>query len=132
MMSLFAHPVEPPAAFDYRSADPAFSVWGWELGVDANRAMEFLDIEDASRGGLVLTGSGATSVVTAPLFGAGERVRVADDAGRSSLVAADEEGRLHFSVDLGPAHDVQQYRPGARALEAGGGYFRTRRITFRP
>jgi hypothetical protein len=47
-----------------------------------------------------------------------------------SPVTADAEGRLTFTVDLGPAHTAQQYTPAARALEAAGGYWTSRVVRF--
>jgi hypothetical protein len=67
---LMAHALgsPPPVTFDYRRADPEFSVWGWTFEADANRATESLDIRDASKAGLALTGSGTETVTTAGYF----------------------------------------------------------------
>lgn len=112
-----------PAEFDYRRADPEFSVWGWRFAADPDRAPEFLEIEDASRAGLTLTGSGTETVTTAPYFQPGQRVRTGGEA-----LEADGGGRLTLSVDLGPPHDMQQYRPGAPGPDA----FMTRRVDLDP
>jgi S-formylglutathione hydrolase FrmB len=128
MMSAFAHRAEP-GPFDYRRADPQFTVWGWDLHADPGRAAEFLDIQNASCAGLTLRGSGAETVTTAPCFIPGERVSL-DAGNRGRVLRADGSGRLTFGVDLGPAHTFQQYTAAERMAEvaAGSGYWRTTRV----
>lgn len=111
----------PPDAFDYRSAEPRFSVYGWTFTADPRRAQEFLDLLGVSPTGLRVRGSGLLSVTTAPVFVPGATYRVGDRP-----VVADGEGRLQFTVDLGPPHAHQQYTPGGRAAEVvgGDGYWR--------
>ena len=132
IMDAFAHPAALPDAFDYRSADPTFSVWDWTFGADPGRAREFMDVRDASEDGFEVSGSGATSVQTPPLFSPRQHVLVTDDGGGSKLAIADPRGRLTLTVDLGPPHTDQQYTPAAMALEAQPGYFTTRRVSFTP
>jgi len=115
----------PPAAFDYRAVESSFSVWDWTFAADAARATEFLDIADASCRGLGLTGSGLTKVTTARCFRPRSRVLV-----NGSPVRADASGRITFTVDLGPAHQFQQFTPAARTLEAAGGYWTSTTVTF--
>ncbi|MEC3919359.1 alpha/beta hydrolase [Nocardia sp. CDC160] len=98
-----------PATFDYRRVDPEFSVWGWDFAADPQRAAEFLDIRSASRSGLTLTGSGTETVTTAGYYPPGASVRI-DDGTQVREIVSDASGRLTFTVDLGPAHTVQQYR----------------------
>jgi S-formylglutathione hydrolase FrmB len=119
-----------PTAFDHRRAAPNFAVWGWTFTADPRRAPEFLDVADASCAGLGLTGSGTTTVTTASCFPPGETVALTGAVEPDA--AADEGGRITFQVDLGPAHQFQQYTPPARALEATGGYLVSRAIFFRP
>jgi S-formylglutathione hydrolase FrmB len=116
---------QPPASFDYRAADATFSVWDWTFVADPGRAPEFLDVADASCDGLGLTGSGTTTVTTASCFEAGETVLANGEA-----VTADDAGRITFTVDLGPAHEHQQYTPAARALGTAGGYWTSRTTIF--
>ncbi len=117
-----------PASFDYRSADPAFSVWDWTFRTDPARAPEFLDVTDASASGLTLTGSGVTTVTTAPTFGASQEVRLSN----GQVVLADESGRITFTIDLGVPHQHQQYTALARAAEAlaAGRYWTTGTISW--
>jgi diacylglycerol O-acyltransferase / trehalose O-mycolyltransferase / mycolyltransferase Ag85 len=123
MLDAFGTP--PPHEFDFRSADQKFSVWDWTFETDPARAAEFLDVADASCGGLGLTGSGTTTVTTASCFEAGEAVLVDGET-----INADDAGRMTFTVDLGPAHEHQQYTPAARALEIAGSYWTAKTVTF--
>lgn len=127
MTTAFGEPA--PGAFGYRRAEPTVSVWGWTFRADPNRAAEFLDIRDASRASLTLTGSGLTAITTAAVFRPNQRVLVSDGT-RSRLVTAGRDGRLTVTVDLGPAHTVQQYSVGNETAESSPGYFTTRTITF--
>jgi S-formylglutathione hydrolase FrmB len=125
MMEVFAHPTPRPAAFDHRGAHPAFSAWGWDFRADPARATEFLAVTQASAAGLTLTGSGLTQVVTAPLFHPMERVGV-----DGQELRADQDGRLHVAVDLGPPHQDAMFTPAARAQEQTPGYVTTRTVRF--
>jgi S-formylglutathione hydrolase FrmB len=118
-----------PDAFDYRRADPKFSVWGWDFEADPSRATEFLDVADASCNGVGVTGSGMTTITTAPCFAPGEAVALHRAVEPSAT--ADDQGRITFTVDLGPPHTEQQYTPLARILEAAGGYFRSYAVAMR-
>lgn len=115
-----------PGSFDYRRVDPEFAVWGWTFRADPGRAAEFLDVRDASRAGVTLTGSGLQTVTTAGSFTPGRTVRV--DGATSATAVADSAGRITVQVDLGPPHTGQQYRdPVAEGAE---GYFTTRTVRF--
>ncbi len=118
-----------PTAFDYRSAEPTFDVWGWRFRAQAERAPEFLDVASASQRGVSITGSGLTSISTDAVFPPRQRVSIEGAVERS--VAADSQGRLDFHVDLGAPHRDQQYTLIARAKEARGGYFVSRTVAFR-
>jgi S-formylglutathione hydrolase FrmB len=126
MLAAFGAP--PPESFDYRTADPAFSVWKWTFEADPSRAAEFLDVADASPSGVGLTGSGLTTVTTASYFVSGQTVAL-NGASEPSAIA-DSAGRITFHVDLGSPHDQQQYTAPARVLEAAGGYFTSRTVRF--
>jgi hypothetical protein len=132
MMSVFNHPSPTPAQFDYRTADPAFSVWGWTFKADPRRAAEFLDITGASADGLTLTGSGTTTVQTAAVYDPGQPVHVSNSDGTTRVLTADGTGRLAFTVSLGPPHTAQQYTAREAALAKRPGYFTTRTITLQP
>ncbi|MFC9993886.1 alpha/beta hydrolase [Nocardia sp. NPDC127526] len=115
-----------PETFDYRRADAEFSVRGWTFTADPDRAAEFLDIRSASRTGLTLTGSGLQSVITPGNYRPGAALRV-DDGASVREVVADARGRLTFTVDLGPAHRLQQFVWGSDPQNAPN-YFVTKTI----
>lgn len=117
-----------PSTFDYRAVSPAFSVWGWSFAADAARAPEFLDVRGASCAGATLTGSGTETVTTDACFTPGATVALT--GATTSVATADGSGRVTFSVDLGPAHTLQQYTAAERALDPVPGYFVTRSVTF--
>lgn len=83
-------PVRAPASFDYRSARPAFSAWGWSFRVQRD-VKEFMVLTDVSKHGLSATGSGTLDVVT--------------------------PGGRRFKVDLGPSHTAQQSDFGPDATD---------------
>jgi S-formylglutathione hydrolase FrmB len=105
---VLADPPRPPRTFGYRSIEPRFHVWGWRIAADPARALEFLELRDAGRGGVTLVGSGTTRVRTPRFFRGVKAVRVGD-----RVLRPGRRGRLRFTVDLGPAHTVQQGTPGA-------------------
>ncbi|MER3452502.1 MAG: hypothetical protein C4344_02105, partial [Acidimicrobiia bacterium] len=114
-MEIFADAeAAPPGAFDYRSAEPSFTVYGWTFTVDRERAQEFLDLYGVSTAGLRARGSGMLAVTTPPAYQPGRSYPVTGN-GR---VVADADGRLHFTVDLGPPHRSKQYTAAARVAEA--------------
>jgi S-formylglutathione hydrolase FrmB len=117
-----------PRSFDHRRVESEFSAYGWTFRADATRAAEFLDITDASCSGLTLTGSGTTTVTSARCFT--PRRIVALNGAVERRVRADRSGRITFHVALGPAHQLQQYTAPQRALEAAGGYWTSRTVTF--
>lgn len=130
---VFADPPKPPAMFEYRSIEPRFSVWGWRVAADPERALEFMRMKSAGRGGLTLIGSGATDVRTPPFFRGLDAVDVVTSGQPPGVLAPDGRGRLDFSVDLGPPHPDQQYTGAARSAGGGEpGYFTTRTVKLIP
>jgi hypothetical protein len=106
------HPVHPRRSFSVSSAHEAFRAWDWSFVV--RRAVrEFLYLR-VSANGLVATGSGMVDVVTPSRYrpGGAYLLRV---GGETSVARADEEGRLRFTVDLGPSHAEQQTDFGPNA-----------------
>src|SRR3954469_17499344 len=113
-----------PATFDYRSADPDFSVWNWIFHADPNRAAEFLEVRGAGAGGLTLTGSGTETVITPAMFGPGQAVAV--QGALPAKAVADADGRLTLRVDLGAPHGQDQFSG------QGEPSFVTRIVRFKP
>jgi S-formylglutathione hydrolase FrmB len=120
----------PPSQFDYRTGDALAEAWGWQFTADPARAPEFLDVRGASIRGVTLTGSGSQKVSTGPIFGPGEGVGI-DGAGGFRRVRADGMGRITFSVDLGPAHLLEQGTDAELALASSDpNYFVTSQVRF--
>jgi S-formylglutathione hydrolase FrmB len=118
----------PPTTFSYRSTDAAFSVWGWSVSADAARSPEFLQMSDVTPSGLTLTGSGRTTVTTPPVFAPETSVGLTGATAPSAT--SDATGRLTFTVDLGPAHTIEEYTPLGLVVAAQPGYFHTSVVTF--
>ena len=126
--AVFEHVRPAPRTFSYESIEPRFTIWGWNVAADPARALEFLQIRHAGRPGLTLVGSGTTTVTTPPFFKGIDAVRVISD-GKTRSVAPDGDGRLRFSVDLGPPHTDQQDTAAARLDgQDSAGYFTTREV----
>jgi S-formylglutathione hydrolase FrmB len=123
------------AAFDYRSAEPSFSVYGWAASAGRGHVREFLDLAHVTRGGLFAQGSGTYTVTTPPLRAGTYTVRTTSNhhAGPQVQTARTAgDGRLTFTLDLGPAHTCQQYTTCGRLAEATGGpdYWTDARVTL--
>jgi S-formylglutathione hydrolase FrmB len=151
LMAQFAEPSPRPVAFDYRTTDAQVSVWGWSFATH-DRATEFLDLRAVSPAGLSATGSGLLDVVTAPSYDPGAtysmttteagmitvpvaivpEVPLPAGPGTSTTAVADPDGRLRFTLDLGPAHGAAQYSPEGLIAEglAVGSYFRTANVSI--
>src|SRR5207253_1117209 len=98
----------PPGSFRYRSIAPAFSVYGYDVTLD-RPVREFLDLSDVSEGGLKVQGSGTATIATAARYRPGRDYRVSGTGTGDLSARADRLGRLRFTVDLGPAHQFEQY-----------------------
>jgi S-formylglutathione hydrolase FrmB len=151
---ILAAPPPPPSAFDYRTAEPSFDVWGWSFAVQ-RPARELLDLHAVSPAGLTVTGSGSVEVASPPDYEPGASYRVTSSSASVATLpvglvpalgtgaasppttttsTADAEGRLRFTVDLGPAHTANQFSPEGILAEALalGTYYRSATITIHP
>jgi S-formylglutathione hydrolase FrmB len=99
-----------PRAFSFRTAAGNFSAWDWSFQVTGREVTEFVYLSDVGRSGFDALGSGTLNVTTAPIYRPGKAYLVGNQP-----VQADSSGRLHFKVDMGPSHEVQQYRFGGAA-----------------
>jgi len=110
MQALFDDPVladrRAPPSFRYRSAEPAFRVWGWDVAV-TRQAPELLQLREVSSAGLTLQGHGTVDLMTPPAYRPGRTyaLRVGGPAASVSprLVRAGADGRLRFSAALPPS-----------------------------
>jgi S-formylglutathione hydrolase FrmB len=120
--NVLADPPPAPASFDYMSIKPSFDVWGWHIGADPKRALEFMQLDRVSKRGLTITGSGTTAVTTPPLFRGAKHVAL--KGATTGVATPDSAGRIRFTVDLGLADSDQQYTPGATTTQT------TRTVSF--
>jgi S-formylglutathione hydrolase FrmB len=104
-----------PTTFDYRSVESSFSVYGWSVGADPARAMEFLALTGVNNQGFTIAGSGLTTVTTPAQFDPAQSVTVTVDGFTTNYIA-DASGRLTFTVDLGSPDTGQQYRLGTTTV----------------
>ena len=119
VMTDFAHPPPAPSEVTYTSAEPQYSSFGWQVGLD-RRAEEFSTLKNADAHGFTLTGSGSAVVVTAPLFVPGGHYTVTlrgASISQTATATANNQGRLTIIVPLGPSNEYQEYT--AAALVAG-------------
>ena len=88
-----------------------YEVYGWRVSIN-RAALEWSRLEDASRSGFTLSGSGSALVATAPLYRAGHVYTVT--VGKAvRRIAAGRHRRLRIAVPLGPANRFQEYTGGA-------------------
>ena len=118
-----------PASFRYRSISPSLSVYGYDVALD-RPVREFLDLLNVTAGGLTVQGSGRAVITTAARYRPGHDYRVGGAGGDDVTVRADDLGRLRLGVDLGPAHQFEQYSPMQRLQEAAGPYWTVRTISI--
>jgi S-formylglutathione hydrolase FrmB len=118
IMSDFAHPAPPPTPFTYTSADDSYSVYGFSVAMHRT-AREFSTLENASKRGFALAGSGSGTLVTPAAYRPGARYRVTLSGDQvkahSVTLRASRAGRLTIQVALGPPNPDQQDTPQAQA-----------------
>jgi hypothetical protein len=118
-MRTFAQPPPRPSPFDYRSIDPRYGAFGWNVAVE-RPALEFSELRNASGRGFDLLGSGSATVRTARLYRPHSRViaTVRTGAGSKRLaLKAGRAGRVTVPVAVGPGNPYQEYSP--LAAQAG-------------
>jgi S-formylglutathione hydrolase FrmB len=92
MREVFASPPPRPRRVTYRSALPAYEVFGWKVAFRRS-GLAWSRLVDAGRAGFTLEGEGPVTVRTPALFTPGRAmtVRIGSAASR---IAADGDGRL--------------------------------------
>ena len=89
------------AAWSYRTADSEASVWGYTIGVKGrNDDGGFTQLAGVDAHGFTVTGSGTVSVITAPIYKAGNHY-VESQSGVRQWLRSDAHGRLQITVRLG-------------------------------
>jgi len=120
----FADPAAEPSSFDYESIEPEFDVWGWHIAADPGRALEFMRLENVGDRSMIVSGSGTTTITSAPLFKGADLVVLS--GATASTAIPDAAGRITFEVGLGPADTAQEYTPAADPAEVA------KVVTFAP
>jgi S-formylglutathione hydrolase FrmB len=101
-MDIFNNPPKAPIPFSYKSAEQAFSIYGWQVDFQREE-MEFAKLSNVSTEGFELIGSGKADIQTAPWFTPNGRyqVKVKGDGGTKVIKThADEEGRLQLHLEF--------------------------------
>ncbi len=88
-------------------------MFGYDVAVQRD-VLEFLDLVDVTADGLTVVGSGRVRMATAPRYDPGRAYELT--GATAAFAVADEAGRLHLAVDLGPSHTAEQYSAAARAV----------------
>jgi len=100
-----------PATFDYRTIATDFSVFRWHFRTDRT-VKEFTYLEGVGpASGFRAGGSGTLTATSPPRTFARGRYLITTPFGTTSA-SAGGNGSMTFSIDLGPAHPVQQYAFG--------------------
>lgn len=66
-MDVFSQRRPDPSPFSHRAIEPTYDVYGWRVSLD-RPVVEFSSLENASRDGFTVTGSGGATVTTDRLF----------------------------------------------------------------
>jgi S-formylglutathione hydrolase FrmB len=114
---VFADPPPPPSPFSYRSIEPAYEAYEWDVEIE-RPALEWSELREARRGGFTLRGSGTGTVTTPPLYVPGRVLDVElvrDGQLETERVQVGSDCRLRLDVPLGPGNPYQQYTAEARA-----------------
>jgi hypothetical protein len=109
-----SNPATPPS-FSYKSGDPQFSIWGYNVSI-VRPNQEFVTLDAKTNGtGLTISGTGTATITTPPTFTPDSVHTVAiapsdtlDRPAEQLTVTADSAGRLSFAMNLGATHPVDQ------------------------
>jgi hypothetical protein len=119
-MRVFAHPPAPPVPFDYKSVDPSYSVYGWNVAIK-RPDREFSELRGAGPTAFTIVGSGTATATTARYFKPGATIRVSIQTvqgNTETVTRADSQGRITVTVPIGPTNTYDEYSPQAEALDA--------------
>lgn len=110
-MQVFAEHRPAPSPFSYRSIEQTYDIYGWTVSMN-RPVVEFSALDNVTKDGFRLSGSGAATVTSPPVYEPGRSytatMRTAGGQ-MSSIAAADGDGRITLHVPLGPANLTQQY-----------------------
>ena len=111
---VFATVPTDPQVVSYKTADRAFSVWGYDVEVVERPTEEFVHLLGARTDGreFTLAGTGTVAIRSPAVAAPGHAVEVTlvrENAPDETLdVSADAAGRVHLELILGPAHTTDQ------------------------
>lgn len=134
MVKVFAASDPAPANFRFRSIEPSFQVWGWDVAVE-RATTEFLQMTGVSIAGLTLAGSGKVALVTPPAYDPAATYTFAATGPSASVTPTsarpDADGRLRLTVTLGPSHTLEEFTPAQQAAASSDpGYIKTAAVTI--
>jgi hypothetical protein len=124
-------PAPPAVPFSYRSSADAFSVWGWSFSVADRNLPALTDLTSVTADGLVIRGGGTVTVTTAALYPPGSQWTVQTGPGTLQAATADPQGRLTFTVALGPV-PLASYLAAITAPYPSNPATSTARVTIQP
>jgi S-formylglutathione hydrolase FrmB len=117
MMATFAHPRTPPSSFSFTAVEPRYAVYGWRVST-RRAALEFSTLRIAGPRSVAVSGSGAATVTSGPLYPARHwaEVRIDDASGKHlRRLRVGRDGRLSLSLDLGRSNREQEFTAQSRA-----------------
>ncbi len=134
MSRLFATATPAPTTFRYKSIEPSFRIWDWQMETHRD-VVEFLQLRAVTAQGLQLEGSGSVSLTTPRSYEPGRTYRISAVGPTASATPAltqpDSQGRLRFTVSLGRSHTQQQYTaPQLAQAGADPAYWQTAAVTI--
>ena len=111
---VFDGDVPTPAQVNFRLPDNTINAWGWTIAFDAARQPAWTTLAGADATGFTLTGTGAATVTTPPLFPAGKAYKAAGvTVTAGARRPADDPGRpRHGQHGAGVHRRAQQRLPG--------------------
>ncbi|MDM5339189.1 alpha/beta hydrolase family protein [Fictibacillus enclensis] len=101
-MTLFEHPPKAPRPFSYKSAESSFSIYGWRVKMN-RKAEEFAEINQVTKAGFSITGSGTAEIKTASWYHPQKRYLVkmhGKGNHKTMILKPDHNGKLKFNVKL--------------------------------
>jgi S-formylglutathione hydrolase FrmB len=102
LMSRFADPPGRPKAVGYKTVEDPWRQWGWRVSLE-RPAAAFSALDDGTRNGFTLTGTGQATVLTPAAYVPGTRLTVTESGGAGDVtkrVKVGGSGRLSILVRL--------------------------------
>ncbi len=107
-----------PDQVTFTTADPSFSQWGYSVSFQ-RKVSEFATLSDAGQSGFNLSGSGTAVLATPAFYSPASNYSATitilgsnQHSSETQIVKSDSEGRLTFTIKLGPSNSITEYSPG--------------------